>query len=115
MSNPLRLREMQERNGIKPKKEKKDKKEKKEKRKHRDKDQDGERKKKKRKEREKEKGGKVDGAEDDEMWVEAPPPEVVQTLPSAPADTAMDTTEDTQGTDKAAGPQRGRKRAVDFM
>lgn len=31
MSNPLRLREMQERNGIKPKKEKKDKKDKKEK------------------------------------------------------------------------------------
>jgi len=37
MSNPLRLREMQERNGIKPKKEKKDKKEKKHKKdKHRD-------------------------------------------------------------------------------
>jgi len=40
MANPLRLREMQERNGIKPKKEKKDKKEKKKHRKdkHRDRD-----------------------------------------------------------------------------
>ncbi|KAK7695177.1 hypothetical protein QCA50_002367 [Cerrena zonata] len=35
MSNPLRLKEMQERNGIKPKKDKKDKKDKKEKKKHR--------------------------------------------------------------------------------
>ncbi|KAI0792217.1 hypothetical protein C8Q75DRAFT_792313 [Abortiporus biennis] len=78
------------------------------------KDKDGERKKKRRKEKDKEKGvGGGGGEEDDGMWVEAPPPAIVQSLPSTiPLE---DVEMDESPVDKAAGPQRGRKRAIDFM
>lgn len=74
--------------------------------KRKDKNKDGERKKKKRKERK-------DVGDDDSMWVEKPPPEVVHSMvlddstPSAPLPEAS--------LEGVAGPSRGRKRAVDFM
>ncbi|TFK92456.1 hypothetical protein K466DRAFT_480570 [Polyporus arcularius HHB13444] len=72
------------------------------------KNRDGERKKKRRKE-------KQDDEEDDSMWVEKPAPEVVKSLPVATV--PVDGNEG--GVDgtwiDAAGPQRGRKRAIDFM
>lgn len=82
------------------------------KRKDRDKEKDGEREKKKRKERK-------EAEDDDSMWVEAPPPEVVKSIPTeavAPAssrpvqdvDMRSPTQEETKST-------RTRKRAVDFM
>lgn len=81
------------------------------KRKDRDKEKDGEREKKKRKERK-------ESEDDDSMWVEAPPPEVVKSIPtevialaSSPArDVVMQSPlhEETKST-------RTRKRAVDFM
>ncbi|KAI0714194.1 hypothetical protein C8T65DRAFT_707738 [Cerioporus squamosus] len=76
--------------------------------KDKDKDKDGERKKKKRKERQADE-------DDDSMWVEKPAPEVVQSLPVPPV--PVDGGEgDTAGAGMdAAGPQRGRKRAIDFM
>ncbi|KAH8104114.1 hypothetical protein BXZ70DRAFT_1005660 [Cristinia sonorae] len=82
---------------------------KKDREKRKSKDHDGERRKKKRKDKDKEKG---DEAEDDDMWIEAPPPEVVQTLPPV---VLMDVSEDSTSGAQPAGPSRGRKRAVDFM
>ncbi len=72
----------------------------------RHKEKDGERKKKKRRE-------KKENEEDDSMWVEKPAPEVVQALeldsiPSAPPPEMSQEA-------AAAGPPRGRKRAIDFM
>ncbi|TBU44672.1 hypothetical protein BD309DRAFT_919406 [Dichomitus squalens] len=70
-----------------------------------EKEKDRERKKKKRKEKHGE-------DEDDSMWVEKPAPEVVKNLPmptSAAAGVGMQVDGD------EAGPQRGRKRAIDFM
>ncbi|KAI0079117.1 hypothetical protein K474DRAFT_1705947 [Panus rudis PR-1116 ss-1] len=73
------------------------------------KDQDGERKKKKRKEKEKQ-----DVDEDESMWVEAPPPEIVQQLETKiAAPTEPEQSEGPNG--PTAGPPRGRKRAIDFM
>lgn len=69
---------------------------------------DGERKKKKRKEKEK----KDEVEEDDSMWVEKPPPEVVQSLPVDDIPSAFPPETNLEG---AAGPPRGRKRAIDFM
>ncbi|RPD64508.1 DUF1604-domain-containing protein [Lentinus tigrinus ALCF2SS1-7] len=77
--------------------------------KHRDRDKDGERKKKKRKEKHEE------GEEDDSMWVEKPAPEVVKSLPVAPAPTESSGNDLAEDGNDAAGPQRGRKRAIDFM
>ncbi|OCH96293.1 hypothetical protein OBBRIDRAFT_787368 [Obba rivulosa] len=76
----------------------------------RPKDKDRERKKKRRKERKEEE-------EDDSIWVEAPPPEAVKTLPTdAPTDVPMEKSpDDTNVVTKEAGPPRGRKRAIDFM
>ncbi|GJE93220.1 G patch domain-containing protein [Phanerochaete sordida] len=73
----------------------------------REKDDDGERKKKRRKE-------KREGADEDEdsMWVEKPPPEVVQSLPVEEAPSAPPP--EAHG-ESAVGPPRGRKRAIDFM
>ncbi|THH28376.1 hypothetical protein EUX98_g5824 [Antrodiella citrinella] len=82
-----------------------------EKRKH--KDHDGDRKKKKKKKKDEE-VRKEDGPGEDDMWVEAPPPEVVQTL-SATIAVPMDTSEDVPPGGNPVGPPRGRKRAVDFM
>lgn len=50
--------------------------------------------------------------EDEEMWVEKPPPEVVKNLESTPADVSL-----TSEADRSIreGPARGRKRAIDFM
>ncbi|EMD39102.1 hypothetical protein CERSUDRAFT_104368 [Gelatoporia subvermispora B] len=76
------------------------------------KDKDRERKKKRRKERKEE-------DEDDSMWVEAPPPEAVKSLPlSVPSDVPSDKPPDrtpAAASEKEAGPPRGRKRAIDFM
>ncbi|TCD61711.1 hypothetical protein EIP91_008020 [Steccherinum ochraceum] len=84
---------------------------KKEREKRRSKDHDGERKKKRRKEREN--PGEV---EDDTMWEEAPPPKVVQTLAASVEDPEVPVfTMDDDSGERPAGPQRGRKRAVDFM
>ncbi|TDL23705.1 hypothetical protein BD410DRAFT_746466 [Rickenella mellea] len=54
------------------------------------------------------------GEDDDGLWVEKPPPEIVKKLdPNVhlPTEQVMETDVD----EKLAGPQRGRKRAVDFM
>ena len=71
------------------------------------KNRDGERKKKKRKERK-------EDDNDDGMWVEKPPPEVVQSISQGPPHDIPLENEDLP-TDKVAGPPRGRKRAIDFM
>nr|VWP02234.1 Extracellular lipase (EC [Ganoderma boninense] len=75
------------------------------------KEKDRERKKKRRKEKHRE-------DEDDSMWVEKPAPEAVKNL-SAPPGAAVgnggDMLVDGKGDGKEAGPQRGRKRAIDFM
>ncbi|KAI1790233.1 hypothetical protein LXA43DRAFT_515639 [Ganoderma leucocontextum] len=75
------------------------------------KEKEKERKKKKRKEKHGE-------DEDDSMWVEKPAPEVVKSL-SAPLEPAVGVGDgmlvDGEGDGKEAGPQRGRKRAIDFM
>lgn len=78
--------------------------------KHKDKDKDGERKKKKRKEKNAE-------DEDDGMWVEKPPPEVVQTLNHQvpPVVDVQPPPSEETSTGRPAGPPRGRKRAIDFM
>ena len=64
-------------------------------------------KKKKRKE-------KQDEEDDDSMWVEAPAPEVVRHLDVKPPVPQAPLPED-PASSIAAGPPRGRKRAVDFM
>ena len=78
---------------------------------HRDKekDKDGERKKKKKRKEKQE-------DEDDSMWVEKPAPEVVKNLPLPVGDDGGDGMHvDGEGDAKEVGPQRGRKRAIDFM
>lgn len=74
-------------------------------------DKDGERKKKKRKEKDKH------TEDDDAMWEEAAPPEVVQKLETQSSATVIpgvDSEKPTSG-ERPAGPSRGRARAVDFM
>lgn len=80
---------------------------KRERHKEKEKGKDGERKKKKHKE-------KQDDEDDDSMWVEAPAPEIVQHLDMKPPVPQAPKPEDTASS-VAAGPPRGRKRAVDFM
>ncbi|EPQ56137.1 hypothetical protein GLOTRDRAFT_120771 [Gloeophyllum trabeum ATCC 11539] len=76
--------------------------------KKRDKDKDRARK-KKRKEHDEDEGKE----DDDSMWVEAPPPEVVKTLGAiASASSAPEPNDMTGG---ETSPPRGRKRAIDFM
>ncbi|KAM5534503.1 hypothetical protein V8D89_011835 [Ganoderma adspersum] len=75
-----------------------------------------EKEKERKKKRRKEKHGKD---EDDSMWVEKPAPEVVKNL-TAPLGVAVvgtgdGTLVDEESDGKEAGPQRGRKRAIDFM
>lgn len=70
-------------------------------------EKDKERKKKKRKEKHGE-------DEDDSMWVEKPAPEVVKKL-LAPLGTANGDGMLVDEDEEEAGPQRGRKRAIDFM
>ena len=77
--------------------------------KDKDKNKDGERKKKRRKERQ------AEDDDDDSMWVEKPAPEVVKGLPVAPVSLEEGEGDAHETGQDAAGPQRGRKRAVDFM
>ena len=53
--------------------------------------------------------------DDDSMWVEKPAPEVVKGLPVAPVSLEEGEGDAHETGQDAAGPQRGRKRAVDFM
>ena len=76
----------------------------KEKHRDKDKDRDRDRERKKRKEEPVQQAMDVD-LDDDSMWVEKPPPEVVKNLVMPP--------DSRDGRD--AGSQRGRKRAIDFM
>ena len=73
------------------------------------KEKEKERRKKRRKEKHRE-------DEDDSMWVEKPAPEVVKNLSTAVgAGGEMVVDGEGEGEGKEAGPQRGRKRAIDFM
>ena len=51
--------------------------------------------------------------DDDDMWVEKPAPDIVKGLPSASM--VVDVVEDQNPSEKAVGPPKGRKRAIDFM
>ncbi|PCH44567.1 hypothetical protein WOLCODRAFT_77193 [Wolfiporia cocos MD-104 SS10] len=74
-----------------------------------DKDKDRERRKKRRKEQ------KEDDL-DDSMWVEAPPPEVVKSLPADPSPEGLHpSAHDGAVAEAVATPAKGRKRAIDFM
>ncbi|KAI0322782.1 hypothetical protein OF83DRAFT_1048649 [Amylostereum chailletii] len=75
---------------------------------HKEKDKDKERRKRRRKEEKEE----VKGGDEEDMWIEKPPPEVVKML--VDEEHAVVTLTDS-ATEEEAGPARGRKRAVDFM
>ncbi|TFK71426.1 hypothetical protein BDN72DRAFT_837646 [Pluteus cervinus] len=51
--------------------------------------------------------------DDDDMWVEKPAPDIVKDLPRVSM--VVDGEEDQNRPEKAAGPPKGRKRAIDFM
>lgn len=72
-------------------------------------DRDRERSKQKKKKKE---GKELAADDDDSMWVEKPVSEAVQALPISPPVPPEDTTDFIE---TKAGPQRGRKRAVDFL
>ncbi|KDQ61939.1 hypothetical protein JAAARDRAFT_190648 [Jaapia argillacea MUCL 33604] len=76
----------------------------------REKDKDKERSKKKRKEKKK---GEEGDADDEGMWEEKPPPEVVKVFENVAA--VESDTGRMVGDAHEAGPPRGRKRAIDFM
>lgn len=69
---------------------------------------------KKRKSEKKEKKRTTD-YNDESLWVEKPPPEAAKTMEISNIQLTYDTTNSNQDTEKEEGPQRGRKRAIDFM
>ncbi|EJD07516.1 uncharacterized protein FOMMEDRAFT_137805 [Fomitiporia mediterranea MF3/22] len=78
----------------------------------RSRDRESEKKRKKKKREKKVEIGLQDDEEDEGMWVEKPPPEVVQNVTVPAFDIASNADAEDGG---AAGPPRGRKRAIDFM